>query len=433
MTISITAKSDTLPAEDMPRSGFKNFRSVLVGRLFSALAIWLALIALTKMSDPATVGMYALAQAICIPIAEVAKMSLREVRSSDTTRLFDFGDYLGLRLLAAFAAFLLMLAVGIVQSDTNALFLVILIYALARSAELVSDMMYGLFQAHERMEYIGRSLCLLGPLSLLLLVTGYWLTGSLVVAVLGQLTAHLAVLCFYDLPLGLKRARLDKDAFRPQWEFSTLYRLAAQALPLTVATLLIIIALYFPRIVVELKLGLTGLGLFAAILAMAMAPDRLVNAMGVAASVRLARHFAAGRHADFTRLLLVLALGVGICGLAGVMISALYGEKILRFVYTAAYAEHHDLLVWLVAAATLRGVANILGYGVVAARRFWWLGAQNGAAAFLAVSGSLILIPKFGLSGAAITLVLVFAAQLVIVFAALILALKPTKKMESRS
>ena len=75
-------------------------------------------------------------------------------------------------------------------------------------------------------------------------------------------------------------------------------------------------------------------------------------------------------------------------------------------------------------AATLRGCANILRYGVVAARRFWWLGAQNAAAALVAVSASLILIPRFGLIGAGAALVAVFAVQLLIVSAALLQALR---------
>ncbi|OWK18877.1 hypothetical protein AJ88_03065 [Mesorhizobium amorphae CCBAU 01583] len=55
------------------RSILGNFRSVFIGRLFSSLSMWLALMLLAKLSDPTTVGIYALAQALCIPIGEVAK------------------------------------------------------------------------------------------------------------------------------------------------------------------------------------------------------------------------------------------------------------------------------------------------------------------------------------------------------------------------
>lgn len=430
MTIATTVESETRTPDTGPRSGLANFGSIVIGRLFSAFSVWLAIVALTKMSDPATVGMYALAQAVCIPIAEISKMSLREVRSSDHSDYFVFGDYLGLRLVAVSVALSLMVVFGLIKADSVTMLVVMLLYALARCSELVSDMIYGLFQAHERMDYIGWSLCMLGPLSLFLLVAGYWLTGSLAVAVCGQLVAHLTILGLYDLRHGLERARIAGDVFAPRWDLTALSRLARHALPLTISTMLVMSALYFPRVAVEHQLGLTALGLFAAIFAMAMAPDRLVNAMGVTVSVRLARAYAAHRLGEFVRLLARLAALVLLCGLVGITLCALYGEDILRFVYTEDYARYGTLLVLLVTAATLRGVANILRYGVVAARRFWWLGAQNAAAAVVAVTGCLVLIPRYGLTGAGVAMVIVFSVQLLVVLGALFYAVKFANKKE---
>lgn len=412
---------------DAPRSILRNFRSVVVGRLFSALSIWLALIALTKMSDPITVGIYALAQVICIPLAEIAKLSLREIRSSDAPGMVPFGDYLALRMVAACTAIVLMIGIGMVLGGSATIQAVIAIYALARGAELISDMIYGLFQAHERMDHIGRSLCILGPLSLSMLVAGYWMTGSLLVAVLGQLLAHLLVLFLHDLPLARHQAELRTDLFAPRWAPWALRRLTLRAIPLTFATLLLIFALYLPRFAIEHLLGLGALGLFAAILAMAMAPDRLVNAIGVAASIRLATGFAEGRHGEFVALLAILVGAVASLGALGVAICAIAGETILRFVYTESYAAHHDLLVWLVAAAALRGVANVLRYGVIATRRFWWIGTQNSAAAIAAILGCATLLPAMGLAGAGATMVLVFAVQLIVAALSIVLTLHQAK------
>ncbi len=423
MTVSVASNPKVLEDDRSIRTTASNFRSILVGRIFTALSIWLALVALTKMSDPSTVGLYALAQAICIPVAEISKMSLREIRSADTEGYFQFGDYMGLRLLATLVGFGVMVAGGMIQSESAAMLAVIVLYGLARCSELVSDMIYGLFQAHERMEYIGRSLCILGPLSLAMLVMGYWLTGSLAVAVLGQFLAHLAVLLFYDLPRGRHRAAVRGDGFRPVWNWPALSTLARRAVPLTFATVLIIVALYVPRVAVEHNLGLTGLGLFAAILALAMAPDRIVNALGIAASVRLAVFYANGETRAYLGLLSRLTVGVAIGGTFALVICILAGEDILRFVYTEVYAAEYALLIWLVAASALRSIANVLRYGVVATRRFWWLGLQNGVAAVVAVSASILLIPEFGLTGAGAAMVLTFAAQLVVAFIALVWAL----------
>lgn len=391
-----------------------NLLALLTGRFFAALSLWLALIVVAKLSDPTTVGIYALAQAICLPMTEIARMGLREVRASDTAGGYEFGDYLGLRLLAIGVALAFMVAAAMSVSQSHVVLLVILFYALTRCLELFSDMIYGLFQSQERMDYIARSLCMLGPLSLALLSVGFWLSGSLVVAILGQVLAHILVVYFYDLRVGRRRALLEEPAsFWPQWNMIPLRKLAVQAMPLTFATVLVMIALYLPRLVIEEVLGLEALGYFAAMMALAMAPSRLIHALGMASSVRLARHHAAGERGPFMILVARMAIGAAAIGGAGILLAAYFGEEILRLAYTEDYASYANVLVWVVAAATLRFVADVLQFGMIASRRFWWLTFQYGSVALAAVVACFTFIPSQGLEGAALALVVIFAVQLV--------------------
>jgi O-antigen/teichoic acid export membrane protein len=413
------------------RSILGNFRSVVVGRLFASLSMWLALVVLAKLSDPTTVGIYALAQAICIPVAEVARLALREILSSDTTRTHRFGVYLALRLLAAGIALAIMVTSGLLQVHSVTVAWVIAIYALTRCLELVSDMIYGLFQVHERMDYIGRSLCLLGPLSLLFLTLGYWVSGSLVVAVAGQLLAQTLVLMLYDVPMGRRQGQLRPlDALRPIWDWRSVRGLALQSVPLAFATLLVTFSIYLPRLAVEQALGLSALGYFAALGALAMAPSRFVNSMGIAMSVRLAENHAAGERAAFVGLLGRLVAVIGACGALGVAAAVAFGGPILQAVYTADFAAHASLFGWLVASAVLRCMADVLRYGMVATRRFWWIAFQYGVVALVAAVSCLTLIPRFGLTGAGATMFLIFASHLLVVAAGLFRSLPVPARSE---
>ncbi|MGI9284011.1 MAG: lipopolysaccharide biosynthesis protein [Pseudomonadales bacterium] len=408
-----------------------NFLALLTGRFFAALSLWLALIVVAKLSDPTTVGIYALAQAICLPMTEIARMGLREVRASDTVGEYEFGDYLGLRLLAIGVALAFMIAAGMSVSHSRMVLLVILFYALTRCLELFSDMIYGLFQSQERMDYIARSLCMLGPLSLVLLSIGFWLTGSLVVAILGQVLAHISIVLFYDLRVGRQRASLEEPAsFWPQWNMMSLRKLAVQAMPLTFATALVMIALYLPRLAVDEFLGLEALGYFAALVALAMAPSRLVHALGMASSVRLAHHHAAGERGPFIILVAKMAVGAGAIGGAGVLLAAYFGEEILRLAYTEDYASYANILVWVVAAATIRFVADVLQFGMIASRRFWWLTFQYGSVALAAVVACYSFIPGQGLEGAALAVVVIFAVQLTVISIGLLCNLPAAERME---
>lgn len=398
------------------RSVARNFRSLVFGRIFAAFSMWLALLILAKLSDPQTVGIYALAQAICVPTAEVAKTGLREIYTSDTTGKHQFGDYFGFRLLAMAAALVLMVLQGVLHGAGTVIVGVVALYALIRCAELVSDMLYSLFQSQERMEFIGFSLCLLGPASMLLLSLGYWLTGSLVVAVLGQLVASLSVLLLYDLRLARERIRLvSTDSIRPMFRAPVLRDIASHALPLAIATSLAMVAVYLPRFVVENSLGLAALGYFSAITALAMAPNRLVNSLGVAVGVRLARQHATGEKASFLRLLLIMVLMVLVPGLLVILVTLKYGEPILSAVYTADYGSYSALLAWATAAAVLRSIADVLKFGMVATRRFWAVCVQFGIVAVVAAVASFTLTPRYGLDGAGMALVAIYAAHLIVV------------------
>lgn len=400
------------------RSVFSNFRAIFVGRLVASLSTWMSLVVLAKMADPLVVGTYALAQAICMPVAEVAKMGLREARSSDTRDQFIYGNYLALRIIATFAAFLLIVAIAVFQLDGLEVFLVIVLYGMNRCAWLLSDILYAHFQRDERMDLIGNSLMIVGPLSLLFLFVGYYVTASLVVATFAQLVAYALVLLLFDLPNARRRGAFkDFSTVLPSFEPAKLKALALQVVPLVFSTLLLVVALFYPRVRVEMEFGLSSLGIYAAILALSMAPVRLVTSLGVATSVRLARLFSNRQFAAFKGLLLRMEVGVALAGVVAVALAMIFGPALLEFIYTDAYAAHSDILVWLVAAATVRVMANLLQFGVIASRKFWWLCWQNGVMLVVSVLGCIFIIPAYGIAGAGLVMLTVFCAQLLAVLA----------------
>lgn len=405
-----------------------NFRAVFIGRMISALSMWLALVVLSKLADLGSVGLYALAQAICIPIAEIGKMGLREVRSNDPQQTTAFHHFAALRQIAIGVGFLTMIAGALLVADSRYAALVILIYALMRCVEMMSDILYGKFQVKELMVYIGRSLCMVGPLSVFALAFGYWATGSLVVAVAGQLAAHLAVFLFYDLPNAKRVAAAGGEVLFAPWELKRIFALSVVALPLAVATCLLMVALYLPRLYVESALGPSMLAIFAALLALAMAPDRIVHALGVAVSVRLALYSIDGQISRFTSLLARLAGSVVAVCIVGTGVAVIYGEEILTAIYTAEYAAHTDLFILLVVSASARIVTSVLKFALIASRQLWWITMQNALAAVVVVAACPFLIDTHGLLGAGQALLAGFAAQLLLALVGVIAVLHTARR-----
>jgi O-antigen/teichoic acid export membrane protein len=125
---------------------------------------------------------------------------------------------------------------------------------------------------------------------------------------------------------------------------------------------------------------------------------------------RLAKCFIADR-AQYRRLTARTLLVAGAAGVATVGGAAAIGGPLLALLYTAEYAAHADVLVWLAGVAGLGYATSALTTSITAARRF---PAQLAVTAFtVAVSSgaSLLLVPRFGLRGAAWALLAATLAQ----------------------
>jgi O-antigen/teichoic acid export membrane protein len=60
-----------------------------------------------------------------------------------------------------------------------------------------------------------------------------------------------------------------------------------------------------------------------------------------------------------------------IAGDAGLVLFGTYlGKPFLSIVYTPKYAERQDVFIWLLIAAGCTMLASMLGFGMIAARRF---------------------------------------------------------------
>src|SRR5579864_9762127 len=96
-----------------PLSLTGNFSWTLVGTGLYAFCQWGMLVVLAKLCSPDMVGQFALALAITAPVFVFAGLNLRTVQVTDARRDFQFGDYLGLRLLSIAAALAVVFAIEI--------------------------------------------------------------------------------------------------------------------------------------------------------------------------------------------------------------------------------------------------------------------------------------------------------------------------------
>jgi len=397
------ASTVAMPDLALPRLSLRrNFAWMLAGNVIFAAAQWAMLIALTKVGSPEMVGQFAIALAIGNPILLLTNLHLRSVQTTDARGEFIFQEYFQLRMVTTALAMVLILVWAVLSGFRTETASIIVAVGIAKGIEAISDILHGVFQAKERIDFIAVSLAWRGVLSLLaFIMTMHW-TQSLLCGVISTAVVALVMLLRFDLPRcrGLM-ASLRSTSAVSGWDRARLWGLAWLALPLGLGQMLRGLEISIPRYLIESRFGERELGLFAAIAYLTVAGAQVINALGQSASARLAQQYAAGDAAAFRRLLgRLLALG-GTIGCGGFLVSLFAGRALLNFFYTTDYARHTSLLCWMMAAAGVTYAYVFLGTALNAMRLYRPRLALHALTIPTLLASCAILVPWHGLRGVA--------------------------------
>jgi O-antigen/teichoic acid export membrane protein len=378
------------------------------------------LVALAQLGSVAMVGHYALASAVVIPVYQFANLQLRPLHATDSTQRFLAADYLRLRLLTTTFVTLLVLF-GALWWAPRELIALIVVLALAKAAEGVSDIYYGRLEQSRRMDHVGRSLAFRGVLSFTLFLWVFWTFDNLLAACIALLLARVFVLGLHDVP---RRGGATEEVFPLSWMLSsevrkTLAGLLIQGLPLALTMLLLAICEQLPKYLTQHFLGAADLGVFAALAYFPLVGMIIVQALGRAAAPSLADSYKTNPECSFPPLLLKLTVLAGAIGVAGLIMAVFVGKQSLQLLYGTEYASHSAVLAVLMASGALWYVAALLGVAATARRR---LGLQpvvlTVGTLVLAVLGKQ-LVPTLGIAGIAWSMLL-SAGVIVVCYAALL-------------
>ncbi len=397
----------------------KNFAWTLFGNFFYGGAQWAMVIAIAKLGSPEMVGRFALAFAVTAPVIMAANLNLRGVLATDAVKRYSFSDYLALRLTTITAALFIILLLTIVSGYPAGTTYVIMAVAFAKASESLSDVFYGHMLQHERMQCISISLSLKGAGALLAVAGGVWLSSDILLGCIAMAGAWILLLVVFDIPNAARivvAVQEDKgDAYRtlrPRWHGAVLRELAWLAFPLGVATLFNSLLTNIPRYFINATLGERELGIFAALTYVVIIGARVVTALGESASPRLARFHAEQDKRSYQDLLLkMVAIGV-LCGVSGILLSILVGRQFLTLFYRPEYAENMAAFIWIMVAGTFGYVALFLQYGLTAARQFRPQPYLLAFSALVLTIACWLLIPRYGLTGAAMALTVSSTVQL---------------------
>jgi O-antigen/teichoic acid export membrane protein len=385
----------------------RSFAWVLSGNGFYALCQWGLFIEVARLGTPAMLGKLALAFAITAPIFMLTNLQLSSVLASDCAHEFAFGTYLTARLIGTTLA-LFCVAVVVISGrfDRTTCFVIIAITA-AKSAESLSDMIYGLWQKYELFDEVARALTIRASGSLVICGLALQMRHSIITATLCLAGYWIFCLFTHDMrrmkEIRARHAQTEVSNQGCTWP--SLKALFALSWPCGIITLLLAISVNMPRYFIRHSLGDAALGVFAAVACLPLAVGLIASSIGQAALPRLSQYC----RSDSRRFALLVQKAIAISllfNLGAVVIAVLSGPKVLNFIYAGRYAQYSSVLVWLMLAAAPSFTSSILGYFLTAARRFR---PQVVLLTLVAILTALICwraVPHFGLIGAALAILI---------------------------
>lgn len=395
-TIQAQARLNSIPAQ-IP-SLRANFAWTLAGNIIYAGCQWGMLSVLAKMGNASIVGQFTLGLAISAPVFMFTNLQLRAVQATDVNAECEFADYFTLRLLSTLIGLTVILALLPFSANASTLRTVVFLVSLSKCFECMSDVTAGLLQREEHLKRVSISLMIRGIASVLGFTVAFAHFRSLAAAVLVMSGIWAAVLLLYDLPNVRRFGRYHGPLFR--FDVRALGRLSMLGLPLGWVATLSSLNTNIPRYFLQHHLGLAEQGIFASLAYLVVAINLVVNALCQSVTTPLARLFAEAKLRQFRLLLIKLSVFGVLTGVVGVSVTFLVGRPLLALVYRPEYARHLDLLALLVAVAGLSTIGSFLVGGLTAAREFRAQFPVYAIAVLVAIAGSAILVPKYGLMGA---------------------------------
>jgi O-antigen/teichoic acid export membrane protein len=384
--------------------------SALFGQGFFAACQWGMLIVLAKLGTASAVGEYALALAITAPVQLFCDLALRTLQATDSGHKYSFRDYLGLRFLSTSLALLCTVAILAITHYETRVRLVVFAIALLKALESVGDIFYGLFQQSEKMNLVSMSLTLRGVTYIAALYLALRFSGSLSLACFSLVLARALILIFHDSVrgLGIMRSNIatgGEASIRPRWDRAALRGLFLAGLPSGAAIGVMSFNTNVPRYLLNHFMGMSSLGIFAAYSNLILTLSIVVDAAGQAVVPRLAFHYLRNEQAQFRRLLgLIISFAV-ILAVAQLTIVFLCGEDIVRLFYRQSFVNYPATFRALAFAAVFLYSNALLGYALMAVEAFRSILAGQLVSTVVVVAGSVLLIPRLGITGAALALV----------------------------
>lgn len=308
----------------MQNTGLSVQKNILWNSAGSIIALgcnWLMTIMVVRLSNGYdSAGVLALAMTIGNIFTPFATYKMRTYQISDVDNEYSAGEYLTFRVATTSLALAGCVIYAIVTCQQSAICSIVL-FLLYKCIDQITDVMHGVDQKHQRMDYIGVSLATRGILGLLAFCCVLRMSNDLNLAIIAMIVSNLPITIGYDY----RKARQFCE-FSFGISLSRMKRLFQECFTAVLSAVFCSAVLTVPRQLLSYLFGDATLGIYASI----AAPVTLVQMGATYIYIPLLGEFSGyfrdGRKAEFEKLLGKVTIGIVLVALGCIALFTFFGE-----------------------------------------------------------------------------------------------------------
>lgn len=386
----------------------KNLTTVFIGNTFYSASKYLLLVLINQLLDTVYAGYYAYSMALIAPIFLFLRMSIRTYIATNDKEEFPTIYYLYFILINNFIGmFVLYLYVSLINIE-DYLLILLPIYAIFFSFEGIYEVSYGLYQRNNQFQYISLS--------------------KIIRAVLHVVLFGITVYSTRLLHLGILVVILFDPIFYIIWEFKKTFKnrnsytgsiLKAyklwllESFPLGISVSLDSFLTNIPKYFLESFVSISSVGYYTSIVYIIQLGQMLITAINQTVISNLSTAFFNNNN-YYVILKNKLVRLNGLIGILMIIGGFLFGEQLLVLLYGPSYIGTQNILTIILIAGFFWYVASAVHIAISATRQFkkrLYTLILNIIITFIL---AYLLIPTFGIWGAAVTLLSNYIIKLII-------------------
>jgi O-antigen/teichoic acid export membrane protein len=327
-----------LESQPKPLNIKKNMLYNTAGSLIYQGCLWITTVLVVILANSySDSGILSFAMTIGNMFSAVSTYNMRTYQVSDIKNKYSQRNYVGFRILTIAIGLLLLDIYSLFVSPDSQTFIAVLAYLLFKTDESFCDVLYGVDQRGERMDYIGVSQLLRGIIVIISFSFGLWITKDIVIAILVMYPACLLVTLLYDIPHARRLTQIKPRLLPKQGR-----TLLVKCLPLVLEILFLSMVVSVARQYYANAFGNERLGIYSAIATPAVLVQAAARFLYAPALVPLAekwndsplKAFVSSFKKTMYIMLAVMLTAIPLLSIIGPSaLSLVYGQKVEGYTY----------------------------------------------------------------------------------------------------